>query len=89
MAYEPDDFTDAINSFKVKFGLDASFDLKKDPYLVIAYYQAISVRKIELALQDLITEVKTTNSKLESIKNQMNTNASSIVTAIEEFDIHG
>ena len=85
MSFEPDNFDEALSSLTTKFGLKAPFDLKTEPYHVIAYYQAISVRKIELTIQTLVAEIKNLNSKLDNIKNQMSSNATTIADAIDDL----
>lgn len=82
MTFEAENFPQAIEALKQEFGLGSSYDIKKDPYNIIAFYQAISTRKIELTLQNLVGEIQTLNSKLDDIKSQMGTNASTIADAI-------
>ena len=84
MEFKAENFTDAINEFKNEFSL-TSYDVKKDPHSIIAFYQAISVRKIELTMQDMLKEIQTLNSKLDGIKDQMGRNTSSIVDAIDKL----
>ena len=76
------DLADAIASLQTEFKLGT---LKPEDYSfqVIAYYEAINVRRVEVAIRDFITEVKNLNAQLGQIKNQSITNTNAIVEAIE------
>ncbi len=88
MAFEAENFIEAIEEFKREFNLGEDYDYKKEPYHIIAFYQAMSMRKLEITLQGLVREVGDLNTKLDEIKEQTDANATKISNAISGVRIH-